>query len=148
MGNCCCHRDIENDLSYIKGLDDYLKCVLENLKRIQDESMRYSKNNKESKLTFEREQFYIVYGNLLLKMKIVLEDYYFYEKNKEANPTTPVGETEEDFATHYEVYKGKKFDLDSALQYLQKVLDCEKEGEKEEIEHYDNILMNSLFCKE
>ena len=95
MGNCCGERANLNDLSYIKTLDVYLKCVLDNLSRVQEQIATHAqmvknnnirkirdstnqKNGLEQCINYEREQFDILFGNALLKLKIIMANEHLF----------------------------------------------------------------------
>ena len=89
MGNCCGEERTKlTDLSYIKSIDVYFKTILENLARVQKmvndfstqlkdknnlkRNVEYTNIDKSSFISYEIEQFYILLGNTLLKLKIMI----------------------------------------------------------------------------
>lgn len=164
MGNCCGERANLNDLSYIKTLDVYLKCVLDNLSRIQEQIASHSqmvKNNNQRKIrdstnqkngfehciSYEREQFDILFGNALLKLKIIIEDYYNYtnylkETNDNNNAKNPVPQRKNDYEIDYST---KEFNFNTAVPFLQKLLDTEEIADKKILEELNNSMIDSVF---
>ena len=162
MGNCCGERANLNDLSYIKTLDVYLKCVLDNLSRVQEQIATHAqmvknnnirkirdstnqKNSLEQCISYEREQFDILFGNALLKLKIIIEDYYNYtnylkETNDNVKNQTPQRKN------NYEIdYSQKEFNFDTAVPFLQKLLDTEEIADKRRLEELNNSMIDSIF---
>ena len=164
MGNCCGEERTKlTDLSYIKSIDVYFKTILENLARVQKmvndfstqlkdknnlkRNVEYTNIDKSSFISYEIEQFYILLGNTLLKLKIMMENYSHYKKeeNLEENkrPSVIAGGS-----SAFQIdFSQKEFNLSTAVPYLERVLDTENCAEKniKTLELLNKEMANSLF---
>lgn len=164
MGNCCGEgRTKLTDLSYITSIDVYFKTILDNLTRVQKmlndfsiqlkdkinlkRNVEYSNIDKSLFISYEMEQFYILFGNTLLKLKIIMENYSNYKKEEglEENKRSSIVPKEQS-ALQIDFSK-KKFNLSTAVPYLERVLDTENYPERsiKTLELLNKEMANELF---
>ena len=81
----------------------------------------------------------------MLKLKIIIEDYYNYtnylkETNDNVKNQTPQRKN------NYEIdYSQKEFNFDTAVPFLQKLLDTEEIADKRRLEELNNSMIDSIF---
>lgn len=161
MGNnICCVSGYTHDLSYIDSLGSFIKCLLENLTRVQGEISNCSPNQRNEKANYNEDiipniatknyarfQYYIYFNNILVKLKILSEDYFFIkkgyqltdkelDKEKKETPTLGMGTID---LTHQD------FDLEKAKIYLGKILDTEDSVDIKKLEALNNEMIQSLY---
>ena len=113
MGCNCCNPNLQiNELDLIKDLDEYIKYLINQIKRIENEIKKYEKNNPYIKIesetptviittneektinkinknnnnehvNLETYQFYLTLYKALLQIKIILDDYINFLDNEE-----------------------------------------------------------------
>jgi hypothetical protein len=142
MGNeCCCNRKVEEDeSSKIQSLDNYLIYLLNKISEIQQIVSEYSGQNDPENynnpytISFEQYQFYIKLNNVLIKLKILLEDYKY---SREANNTSSY-KSQMDF-------KYKIFNLDKGKDYLNKILETQVSPNIRTLEDLDSKMKENIF---
>jgi len=142
MGNeCCCNRKVEEDeSSKIQSLDNYLIYLLNKISEIQQIVSEYSGQNDPDNynnpytISFEQYQFYIKLNNVLIKLKILLEDYKY---SREANNTSSY-KSQMDF-------KYKIFNLDKGKDYLNKILETQVSPNIRTLEDLDSKMKENIF---
>ena len=143
MGNeCCCNRKVEEDeSSKIQSLDNYLIYLLNKISEIQQIVSEYSGQNDPDNynnpytISFEQYQFYIKLNNVLIKLKILLEDYKYA---KQVNNNTSSYKSQIDF-------KDKKFNLEKGKDYLNKILETQVSSNIRTLNDLDSKMKESIF---
>lgn len=158
MGNVCCETHYTNDLSYIDSLGSFIKFLLENLTRVQGEISNCSPNQKCMKSNekiiqnmtsknYERFQYYIFLNTVLVKIKILSEDYFFIKKGyqitekdteKDLKETKSIGMSTIDL-------KQQEFDLEKSKMYLGMILDTEDNIDLKQLETLNNQMLKNLY---
>ena len=158
MGNCCNNHTKYNNLSHIKTEDEYLKCILQHLSRVQNKIDLFSEKNKtsyqlanmkhnndddwnEKYVSYEKEQFYITFGNVLLQMKMIMEEYYMVKNYKSAEDGNGKDGNNSQFN-----FESKNFNADTAVSFMQELLECEEEkGDKSKLNFTREEIANKIF---
>lgn len=156
MGNCCNNHTKYNNLSHIKTEDEYLKCILQHLSRVQNKIDLFSEKNKtsyqlantthnngddwkEKYVSYEKEQFYITFGNVLLQMKMLMEEYYMVKNYKSAEDGNG-----KDSNSQFN-FENKSFNADTAVSFMQKLLEYEEIGDKSVLNFKREQIANEVF---
>ena len=156
MGNCCNNHTKYNNLSHIKTEDEYLKCILQHLSRVQNKIDLFSEKNKtsyqltntthnngddwkEKYVSYEKEQFYITFGNVLLQMKMLMEEYYMVKNYKSAEDGNG-----KDGSGQFN-FENKSFNADTAVNFMKKLLECEETGDKSSLNFKREQIANEIF---
>ena len=154
MGNCCNNHTKFNNLSHIKTEDAYLKCVLQHLSRVQAKIDLFSEKNKtnyqlssvsnntddwkEKYVSYEKEQFYITFGNILLQMKMLMEEYYMFKNYKSSDDAHAQDPNQFNF-------QNKSFNSETAVAFMQDLLEYEEIGDKSLLNLKREQIANKIF---
>ena len=155
MGNCCNNHTKFNNLSHIKTEDAYLKCILQHLSRVQTKIDLFSEKNKsnyqlssvstsnnddwkEKYVSYEKEQFYITFGNILLQMKMLMEEYYMFKNYKSSEEGSVKDINQFNF-------ENKSFNSETAVGFMQDLLEYEEIGDKSLLNLKREQIANKIF---
>ena len=126
-------------MSKIKTLDSFLIYLLNKISEIQQIVSEYSGENNEDNLnspyiiSFEQYQFYIKLNNILIKLKILLEDYKYSQSNDNSTFKNQI------------TFKNKEFNLKKGKDYLKKILETQISPDIMKLDDLDSIMKESIF---
>ena len=153
MGCCTSNSTIEKENQEIKILDiekkineeEYLKLIQENIKRVQiimssynktddidveDDKEEIDNTNQSNKKYF---RFYIIYQLTLGKIRSLIEDYINYKNNNNIKKNNNID------------FNGLIFDSDLAKNYLDSLLNAEKNHNRKEIQQLEKDMIKNIF---
>ena len=155
MGCCTSNSTIEKENQEIKILDiekkineeEYLKLIQENIKRVQIIMSSYNKtddidveddkeeidNPHQSNKKYFR--FYIIYQLTLGKIRSLIEDYINYKNNNNIEKNNNID------------FKELKFDNILAKNYLDSLLNAEKNHNRKEVQQLEKEMIKNIFIE-
>ena len=127
--------------------EEYLKLIQENIKRVQIIMSSYNKTddidveddkeeiditNQSNKKYF---RFYIIYQLTLGKIRSLIEDYINYKNNNNIEKNNNID------------FKELKFDNSLAKNYLDSLLNAEKNHNRKEVQQLEKEMIKNIFIE-
>ena len=150
---CCSGKNIsvkENEESLLKSIEintkineeEYLNIIQSNINRVQkilssynktDDIDEEDKNENNNKLNKKYFRFYIIYQLILGKIRSLIEDYINYKNNNNIKKNNNID------------FNGLIFDSDLAKNYLDSLLNAEKNHNRKEIQQLEKDMIKNIF---
>jgi hypothetical protein len=127
--------------------EEYLKLIQENIKRVQiimssynktddidveDDKEEIDNTNQSNKKYF---RFYIIYQLTLGKIRSLIEDYINYKNNNNIEKNNNID------------FKELKFDNSLAKNYLDSLLNAEKNHNRKEVQQLEKEMIKNIFIE-
>ena len=127
--------------------EEYLKLIQENIKRVQiimssynktddidveDDKEEIDNTNQSNKKYF---RFYIIYQLTLGKIRSLIEDYINYKNNNNIEKNNNID------------FKELKFDNSLAKNYLDSLLNAEKNHNRKEVQQLEKEMIKNIFTE-
>ena len=167
MGSHCCGGQFSLDIQVnkINNFEDYLTALTQYLLHAQSKLGSYGENSENSDnniLTYEQYQYYISLNNILLKIKMLMEDYLMNQEQQNTNS----GDYREKKRTNYENnninekfkrkldrkgdassydLSNKTFNLKSGIYILESIMSTEENFDIEKLESIEDKIHNQMF---
>ena len=153
MGCCTLNSIVEKENQETKFLEiekklneeEYLKLIEENIKRIQIIMSSYNQtddidvedekeeNDNLNQINKKYFRFYIIYQLILGKIRSLIEDYINYKNNNNIKKNNNID------------FNGLIFDSDLAKNYLDSLLNAEKNHNRKEIQQLEKDMIKNIF---
>ena len=153
MGCCTLNSIVEKENQETKFLEiekklneeEYLKLIKENIKRIQIIMSSYNQtddidvedekeeNDNLNQINKKYFRFYIIYQLILGKIRSLIEDYINYKNNNNIKKNNSID------------FNGLIFDSDLAKNYLDSLLNAEKNHNRKEIQQLEKDMIKNIF---